>query len=141
MTTVKLAVYGTLKSFHTNHSILGDDAKVLARGVRLPNFSLYDLGWYPGVKRDADGPGVEVEIVEIPTHMLRVIDQYEGYNPDPDRVDYNSLFIREAEVLENGDKVLIYTYNGPMAREPKRIDSGRWEDAKTEAKHGANHHA
>lgn len=127
---LKLAVYGTLKSTEPNHSVLGDDAKVLAKGIRLPGFSLYDVafGMYPGAVHDPEGFGVEVEIVEVPPHMLAVVDQYEGFNGEG---KFN-LFIREAIKLPNGDDALMYVYNVKVDNKPdgffKPIPSGRWED-------------
>jgi gamma-glutamylcyclotransferase (GGCT)/AIG2-like uncharacterized protein YtfP len=132
MERIKLAVYGTLKSDHKNHEILGPDAKVLARGIRVPNMSLYDIsyGWYPAAVRDEEGPGVEVEVVDIPVSVLRVVDDYEGYHEDA-REGY-SLFTREAVILPNGDECVMYLYNRlPNERQGdfyKLIPSGKWKD-------------
>lgn len=123
---VRLAVYGTLKSTHPNHSILGPEKKVIARDVRLPGASLYELGWFPGVVKDPNGPGVMCEIVEVPVDSLRYIDQYEGY--DEGGVSHHNLFIREVVELENGDKVLVYFYNKPISADAVLVPSGRWED-------------
>jgi gamma-glutamylcyclotransferase (GGCT)/AIG2-like uncharacterized protein YtfP len=123
---IRLAVYGTLKSTHPNHSILGPSAEVLARGITLPNMSLYNIGWFPGVIHNEHGTGVEVELVEIDASVLRVVDGYEGYreNDGP-----RNLFNRELVKLPNGEDALIYIYNDtpPQAG---LIPSGRWEDAK-----------
>jgi gamma-glutamylcyclotransferase (GGCT)/AIG2-like uncharacterized protein YtfP len=129
METIKLAVYGTLKSSHKNHEVLGPEAKVLARGIKIPDMSLYDVcgGWYPGAIRDTDGAGVEVEVVEIPVSMLRVIDAYEGATGDKE-----SLFTREAITLPNGDECVMYLYNripnNPQGSYYRLIPSGKWED-------------
>jgi gamma-glutamylcyclotransferase (GGCT)/AIG2-like uncharacterized protein YtfP len=125
---VKLAVYGTLKSTHRNHSMLGPDVKVLAQDVRLPGASLYELGWFPGMVKDPDGTGVMCEIVEVPAGSLRHIDLYEGY--EENGPDHFNLFVRELVTLENGEEVLTYFYNRPLDRSAYLISSGRWEDSK-----------
>ena len=118
--TIKVAVYGTLKSFHPNSSLLGRDHKVVAQGIRIPNVSMYDLGSYPGVVHDDEGPGVDVEIVEVSEDALKHLDEYEG-------VDVG-LYTREVVDLPDGDKTFMYFYNRDI-REPKRlVPHGKWED-------------
>lgn len=127
MTTVKLAVYGTLKSEGNNHNILGPLAKVIARNIRIPSATLWDCGgMYPCVVRDLEGGGVSVDILEIPASVLRIVDEYEGVDKDPEL----SLFNREVVTLESGEEVLMYFFNRvPEANDfYKRIPSGRWED-------------
>ena len=130
---LRLAVYGTLKSTHPNHNTLGEHARVIARNIRIPGFTLYDVGngWYPGAIRDPEGFGVEVEIVEVPASKLSRIDEYEGYTGQD-----NSLFMREVVQLPNGEDVLMYVFNRPVDNKPdafyKAIPSGRWEDTSNE---------
>jgi len=121
--TVKVAVYGTLRSSHSNHSLLGPDAKVLQKDLLLPGFTLYNLGWYPGVVRDADGPGVVVEVVEIPVAVLERLDAYEGYDVDTPET---SLFLRERVTLPDGERVSIYTYNDVIRDGTSIISDGKW---------------
>jgi gamma-glutamylcyclotransferase (GGCT)/AIG2-like uncharacterized protein YtfP len=106
---------------------LGEFANVIARGIRIPNMSLYNVGWFPAVVKDKEGPGVDVEIVEVPVSILRVVDGYEGCYPDDKGL---SLFVREAVDLPNGDTVLIYLYNRPLdvTAGMELVPSGRWED-------------
>lgn len=117
---VLLAVYGTLKSTHKNHSLLGTDAKVRAKNVRIPGYSIFNLGWFPGIVKDDNGSGVVVEIVEIP--KTRVEHQIDGYEGVP------SLYRREVVKLENGTEVQTYIYNRPIRGTDKLIPSGNWED-------------
>jgi gamma-glutamylcyclotransferase (GGCT)/AIG2-like uncharacterized protein YtfP len=127
-TTIKLAVYGTLKSSHNNHNLLGSEARVVASNLLVPGFSLYECGWFPGAVRDEEGSGVYVELIEVPTSIINLIDGYEGFNiENPDA----SLFLREAVELENGETVLMYVLN----RKPEEdknfyqlIPSGKWEN-------------
>lgn len=123
MERVKLAVYGSLKSTQSNSSLLGNNAKVLQRDVRLADFSLYDLLVFPAVVRDFEGPGVMCEIVEIDADRLHVIDNYEGVSDNP------PLFERELEILPSGEKVIIYVYNRSVPDYAALVPSGRWEDA------------
>ena len=121
---VRLAVYGTLKSTHANHSLLGKEATVIAQNVRIPACSLYEVDWFPGVVKDPDGPGVVCEIVEIPARNLGNIDAYEGYVEDNQR---HSFFTREVVTLENGEDVLMYFYNRPVEGY-MLVPSGIWEN-------------
>jgi len=125
--TIRLAVYGTLKSNHGNHMLLGEDCKVVARGIRVPNLSLYEIGWFPGAVRDEEGAGVECEIVDIPASVLRLIDGYEGFEPERDK--HLSLFVREVVKLDNGEEVIMYLFNRNVKDDPNYhlIPSGKWE--------------
>lgn len=140
METIRLAVYGTLKEGFDKHSLLGPHAKVLAKGVRLSDYTMYNIGWgmYPGVVRDANGLGVEVEVVEAPVDVLRVIDNYEGYDEEDSNEGYNAnLFVREQIELPNGETALMYLYNRDVAQDVKGycrlVPSGRWENRSEKA--------
>lgn len=118
MSRVKVAVYGSLKSFHPNSSLLGVDAKVVAQGIRVPNTAMYAVSWFPGVVHDDEGPGVDVEVVEIDEKTLRFLDEYEGVDA--------GLYVREEVELPNGDKSFMYFYNRPL--KGRLVPSGKWED-------------
>ena len=121
MSRVKVAVYGTLKSFHPNSSLLGRDAKVVAQGIRVPNTSMYNIGWFPGVVHDDNGPGVDVEIVEVNDTDMKHLDDYEGVDA--------GLYVREEIDLPNGDKSFMYFFNRGTEGYPL-VPSGKWEDVK-----------
>jgi len=103
--------YGTLRP--------GDTESILVDG------SLYDLGWFPGIKLGGEG---KVVCERIEAHDLDAVDRYEGYNPVyPDE----SLYIRRPYL--DG---FIYEFNGPV-NPIKKIESGDWLDY-TQTKRGRN---
>lgn len=106
-----LYTYGTLRP--------GTDEKIVAKG------SLYDLGWFPGVKLGGDYEFVceRVEVEDISS-----VDRYEGYSEaDPE----GSLYIRKP-FLDG----FIYEFNRTV-NPAKQIMSGDWLDY-TQEKRGRN---
>jgi gamma-glutamylcyclotransferase (GGCT)/AIG2-like uncharacterized protein YtfP len=87
----KLFVYGTLRPG-------------TGETVEIPG-SMYDLGWFPGVK--LGGPGCNssfrAEIIEVSDYKLKSLDSYEGFRPDD--LD-GSLYLRVP--YEDG---WVYVYN------------------------------
>jgi gamma-glutamylcyclotransferase (GGCT)/AIG2-like uncharacterized protein YtfP len=112
-----LAVYGTLRKGHHNNRQMAEAPLILSK-IKVPNLSLYGLGWYPGVKID-DGPGVVCDFYDVDEALLKRLDRYEGY--DPSRPEH-SLFVRKELTLET-TKFNIYVYNGAVDR-CERIESG-----------------
>lgn len=81
---------------------------------------MYDIGRYPGAVRGADEePGSIIgEVLKIthPKKVLRILDQYEGFDPEmPERSEYRRELI--AVQLPNGKEVMawVYWYNLPVA--------------------------
>ena len=103
--------YGTLRP--------GSDDTVLIDG------SLYDLGWFPGIKLGEPG---KVVCEKITVNDISQTDAYEGYNP---RYPDESLYIRKP--FKDG---WIYEYNGRV-NPIKLIQSGDWLDY-TREKRGVN---
>lgn len=103
-----LYVYGTLRP--------GKEKTVLIPGT------LYDLGWFPGIKLGHGPDQVVCEPVEVDD--WGPIDRYEGFNEsDP----VNSLYIRQPLVVPYGIDGFIYEYNRDVSP-IKRIESGDWLD-------------
>ena len=105
----QVLVYGTLRKGAEN-------AVVLVPGT------LYNLGWFPGIKLDrSENPSsfVTCEVLEVDDDKLFTFDNYEGYDPtDPE----NSLYIRE-----EWQGKFIYTFNKDVQNKPV-IASGNWLD-------------
>lgn len=113
----KLLAYGTLRE--------GRKSAV----IHIPG-RLYNLGWFPGLVLDrSEDPSsfVTCEVLEVDDDKLRMLDSYEGYDPDDPE---NSLYIREKY-----DDFFVYTINKDVSDRPL-IESGDWldvQDAKTGA--------
>lgn len=122
-------VYGTLRLGES--SSLGESSRFTGlanhKGESRINGSIYDLGWYPGVKAPdnkafhPDEDTVTGDVFSIDDDFLpRMLDAYEGYP---------HLYNRKKVMTENGDLAWVYTYNS-RCREESRIDSGNWKDRK-----------
>jgi gamma-glutamylcyclotransferase (GGCT)/AIG2-like uncharacterized protein YtfP len=103
------------------------DTKHVGRGII--DASLYALGWYPGIKFNAAGNTVVVDVHELPeerTAILGRLDGYEGYN---EHIPEGSLFIRRQTLvaLEDGREVLAYVYEYNHAVNPDtKVENGDW---------------
>lgn len=123
---MNLLVYGTLRRFHHNHKAMGlAAAATYERDVRMPNMTLYNLGWFPGAVFEQDGYGVLCEqyTVNDPS-ILRALDRYEGYNPDDER---GSFFYRRLVTTPDNEQAYMYLYDKAGA-EGVAITSGDWAE-------------
>lgn len=106
----KVYVYGTLRKGGRLSGALEHSEYVateIARGFRL-----YNIGWYPGVKKtDNPNDNLLVESYNVTDDVLLHLDHIEGHP---------SLFLRTPW---NGG--YIYIYQGEV-REENRIESGDW---------------
>ena len=121
----KLLVYGTLRRFHHNHKALGlDESLEFISDVRLRGYSLYNLGWFPGVIPNLSG-SVACELYRVTNHdIFRYIDQYEGFDP---RSLKDSMFVRKNVTLDDGTEAQIYVYNGSVDPTDEVL-TGDWKD-------------
>lgn len=113
-----VAVYGTLKRGLRNHHWLAG-ARFL--GVdRLTAITLYDLGPFPGARREPSW-GIEVEIFRINLRHMADLDRLEGYHPPaPAQGDYDRTI-----VTTRHGPAWIYLYNHDVAGCPV-IREGGW---------------
>lgn len=101
----KVYVYGTLRPGNTTT-------------VEVPG-SMYDLGWFPGIRLGDDGCNAHFlcEVIEVTDEKLRQLDDYEGYSPNDEA---GSLYLRK----EYNDG-FIYEYNNDVEAY-KFIPGGDW---------------
>ncbi len=116
MTTL-VAVYGSLKRGQSNHHFL---AAAEYRGTaRLEGFALYDLGPWPGAKRE---PGVvQVEVFAVDAQTFAALDELEDYCAHaPEHGIYDRV-----EVETDHGRAWIYLYNLHVQPE-QREETGCW---------------
>lgn len=112
---IRVFVYGTLMQHQSAHHYL-ENARYINDFI-LKEYSMYDLGSFPGVLRWGKDQNVIGEVYEITSEMIPFMDRYEGEG---------SLYNRQEECVINSDEKLfayVYVYNG----EPNgRIVKGKW---------------
>lgn len=128
----RVFVYGTLLAGEPNHYRLTHDpirdvplavpGRLLYRVATRPEFTLYNLGYFPGVVAKGD-TAVLGEVYEVTDDVLASLDRLEGHPHH---------YRREARALADGTMAWIYVF----AREvregdsdfdgAKRIESGDW---------------
>ena len=109
----RVFVYGTLKAKYRGEGF-GEWKFVGETSTSLP-YSLYDLGPFPGVRKDhLSTNGVIGELYEVPS--LEPLDFYEGYP---------TLFDRSEIMTERG-VAWMYTLKSDAVRDVDLIPSGQW---------------
>lgn len=118
-----VAVYGSLRKEHHNHSLLSSNgAKYIGTTTLPPEYNLFSLGSFPGVHQNGDNPLV-VEVYEVSEDLLlNQLDFLEGYNPDAMFPEEN--FYNRVRVDSEFGSVWLYVYNDPINREI--ITHGDW---------------
>lgn len=114
----RVAVYGTLKRGEPNHHTLS--ASVCLGTCSLMSIALYDLGPFPGAKREASD-GVLVEVYEVGLRTFARLDHLEDYNA---RAPKTGLYDRVRLDTPYGE-AWVYIYN-PDVSDGAVIRSGRW---------------
>lgn len=113
-----VAVYGTLKKGHGNHSVLGKDAELLGTQV-INGFDMYSLGGFPGVVQG--GGDIHIEVYSVTDESFDDVDLLEGYNETrPDHGLYDRV-----SVLTDYGHAWLYIYNGDVERLPE-VAGGEW---------------
>jgi len=69
-------VYGSLKRGHRLAGHLAG-SRFVGRARTVSGFRLFDLGWFPAMKRDDDGGQIEGELYEIDDATLARLDRVE----------------------------------------------------------------
>jgi gamma-glutamylcyclotransferase (GGCT)/AIG2-like uncharacterized protein YtfP len=88
-------VYGSLKNGLSNHHIL-DGATYIGQGWTAPNFTMLNLGWFPGVVLGGTSQ-IEGELYEVDERTLHRLDRLEGH-PDFYRREPITIKTKDARV-------------------------------------------
>lgn len=117
--TQYLFVYGTLRTGLGSPVRREIKADVELIGDAIIRGKLYDIGRYPGAIRIMDEePGTirgEVLRLMYPKKVLRILDQYEGYDPE---MPAKSEYYRDQQLVRLSDgkeiNAWVYWYNFPI---------------------------
>jgi gamma-glutamylcyclotransferase (GGCT)/AIG2-like uncharacterized protein YtfP len=124
---ILVAVYGSLRKNMGNHRLL-EDAVYLGNFKTKPEFSLYSLGGFPGLKKRGNTE-VTMEVYQITPGEAHRIDQLEGY--DPKRND--NYFYDKIEIETPYGAAGTYIYVGEVS-EDRLVESGDWTEFRTQMK-------
>lgn len=122
------AVYGSLRKGLGNYSNLQLDTRAEFLGEDTVKGSLFSLGGYPGLLKQALGltpDEVAVELYRITNPDLGPrLDGLEGYRMDnPER----SFYVRSEVTTVKGNTASIYYYNGGITAD-RYVPSGDWSE-------------
>lgn len=115
------AVYGSLKKGFHNHGILGD-SRLVGECKSSPNFTMLDLGAFPGVVRQGS-TAITLEVYEVVDEKIESrLDRLEGFkSPNSKHNFYNKEMID----TEFGPAYL-YTFNEENINHLPIVESGNW---------------
>lgn len=108
-------VYGTLLAGEPNHRYLRR-ARLVAEGLTRPQFTLYDLGAFPGLVRGGSH-AVPGEVYEVDEPTLAALDLLEGH-PE--------FYCRSTIALTTGVSVETYLLTARQVAGRPIIASGSW---------------
>lgn len=115
-----ITVYGSLLSGLHNHYII-ENSKMLGSFRTKPEFSLYSLSSYPGIKTGGNTE-VLMEVYEVDDKTARRVDNLEGYSPDRPATFYDKVPIITPWGIAS---VYIYVNDIP---EDRLVESGNWRE-------------
>ncbi len=109
--STRVFVYGTLKKGHGNHGAL-EGAEFLGRCYLEGEYTLLDLGWYPGlVASGAEASRVYGEVYRVDEPTLHTLDLIEGHPSFYERVKVKTpwkntwVYLLPEDYIDNNDVV------------------------------------
>ena len=111
-----LFVYGTLRRSEEAHVLLGSDAVFVREALTVPAYTLYQLGWYPGMV-EGGTTAVRGEIWSIRAERWSRLDAYEGVPGD---------YVRKVIVLADGTRAHAYLFVGRRPARAVLLLGGDW---------------
>ena len=118
-----LFVYGTLRTGFANpvRKEIMDDVELIGQAVIRGR--MYDIGRYPGAVRGSESEPASIigEVLRLthPKKVIRILDQYEGFDPDMlEKSEYRRDLIPVQ--LPDGTELVAWVYLYNLAVEGKR---------------------
>lgn len=117
-----VAVYGSLRNELGNNPVIQSPNTVfLGAFESKPEYSLYDLGYYPGLKENGE-TSVVMEVFEVDDEVALRVDRLEGYSPDREATFYDKKSIETPFGIAS---VYIYV---PQVDQRNLVESGDWKE-------------
>jgi len=114
--TTILFVYGTLKRGQRNHGLMRE-ARFLGEAVTAPQYTLLDLGSFPGMIPSGN-TAVHGELYEVGPELMARLDRHEGVP---------RFYVREPILLEGGNTVESYLLIDPLRiAQGFLVEAGLW---------------
>lgn len=113
-----ICVYGSLRRGMGNHRLL-EKSTFLGEFYTNPEYELYDLGSFPGVKTNGN-TSILTEVFEVNDYESDRVDSLEGYKEGIKPTFYDKIYIDTPF-----GKAGMYIYMGKVY-EPNKIESGDW---------------
>ena len=114
--TVKVVVYGSLKSGFGNHPHHLGDARRLKDCETLPQYSLFSLGRYPGVIKGGK-TAIQLEMYEVNAEELLGLDRLEGH----------PRYYKREVIPTSGGDAWIYLLPEEKYKDYTIIEDGDWK--------------
>ena len=116
-------VYGTLRKYESNHSLL-EMAELVAEHCRVRG-RLYDTGHgYPAMVPD-DNAWTYGEMYRITEEQLEKLDWLEDYYGEGQDNEYNRV-VMKVQTKRGFEDAYVYTYSEDQVKGLKAIESGDW---------------
>ena len=122
-----VAVYGSLRSGMGNHQYYLSDSEYKGKFTTEPEYTLYSLQWYPGLKLNGN-TSVVMEVYEVDEKTLTNLNRLEGYYPGE-----KSTFYDRIEINTPWGKAFTYIYVNELSKD-SIVESGDWVMYKNEQK-------
>jgi len=114
-------VYGTLLEGYGNHAhFLKGKGRKLGGYTTEPEFTMYDVGYFPGVKHEGN-TSIIGEVYEVDEETFQHIDGLEGYNPEAPQ---SGLYNRK-QINTPWGEAWIYIINHTFTQD-NIVASGSW---------------
>ncbi len=123
---ILVAVYGSLRAGLHNHTSYLGDSKLLGTFNTEPEYSLYSLGSFPGLKEEGN-TSVVMEVYEVTEDVARSIDGLEGYTPGE-----KPYFYDKKDIETPFGTASVYTYVKDLPQS-SLVESGDWKEFKENA--------